>query len=302
MKWTLVILLLLLSVLTVTVASRQHLTYTAPYPAIRASADTAIIARGRHLVYSAAHCIDCHHVGNPDSLIGLGQEVTLSGGAEFDLPVGKIYSKNITPDLQTGIGKLSDSEIVRALRYGVHPDGTAVFDFMPFHNTSDEDMTAILSFLRAQKPVHSPVPANKLNMLGYAVKAFLVKPVGPSGEVPRVVKRDTTAAYGRYLAFNVAECNGCHTKRDMAGRFLGEPFAGGNLVHGFITPNLTPDPSGRIYSWSKAQFIQRFRMGKLIPESPMPWKSFGRMTDEELTAIYNFLHALPPVKTAEVAR
>ena len=296
-KWIFIILIILITGIAAIVASRQHLTYEAAYPGIKASADTAIIARGRHLVYSAAHCIDCHYKGNSDSLIQLGQEVPLSGGVSFVLPVGTIYSKNITPDKETGIGRFTDGEIARALRYGVHPDGTAVYDFMPFHNTSDEDLTAIISFLRSQQPVKNVIPANKLNFIGNAVKAFLVKPVGPSGPVIKSIAHDTSAAYGKYIALSVAECNGCHTKRDIAGKFIGEPFAGGNDFDGIISPNLTPDSSGRIFLWSKKLFIERFRMGKLIEKSPMPWNSFKRMTDDELTAVYNYLKTVPPVKT-----
>ncbi|HVW60878.1 MAG TPA: cytochrome c [Puia sp.] len=300
-KWTGLILLTLFTGLSLTIASRQNLHYDAPYPDIHASTDSAVIARGKHLVYSSAHCIDCHQRANADSLIALGQEVPLSGGVLFDLPVGKIYSKNITPDKETGIGRYTDVEIARALRYGVHPDGTVVYDFMPFHNTSDEDLTAMISYLRAQRPVHNAVPDHQLNLMGNAVKAFLVKPTGPVGEVPRSVSPDTTAVYGRYIAMHLAECNGCHTKRDMAGAVIGEPFGGGNNIEGFITPNLTPDPTGRIYKWTKRDFISRFRKGKLIPGSPMPWRSFGRMTDEELTALYNFLKSLKPVHDAPAA-
>jgi mono/diheme cytochrome c family protein len=297
LKWTALVLLVLAAVITLTVAARQNLKYDAPYPNIKASTDSAVVARGKHLVFSTAHCINCHSKKNPDSLLALGLDVPLSGGVLFDLPLGKIYSRNITPDPETGIGKYSDAEIARALRYGVHPDGTVVFDFMPFHNTSDEDLTAIISYLRVQKPARNEVPQNTLNVLGKIVKAFLVKPVGPDGEVPKSVQRDTTANYGKYIAVNVAECNGCHTKRDMTGAYTGEPFGGGNDIEGFITPNLTPDSSGRIFNWSKQNFIDRFRMGKLHPKSPMPWNSFKRMTDEELTAVYNYLKTVKPVRT-----
>jgi mono/diheme cytochrome c family protein len=300
LKWTGTVLGVLIAGISVTVLSRQNLKYNAPYPNIKASIDTAIISRGKHLIFSSAHCINCHSQNNPDSLISLGQDVPLTGGVLFDLPVGKIYSKNITPDDETGIGQFSDAEIARALRYGVHPDGTAVFDFMPFHNTSDEDLTAIISYLRAQKPVRSEIPKTTLNILGKIVKAFMVKPVGPNGEVPKTVSRDTTASYGRYLAVSVAECNGCHTKRNLAGEYTGEPFAGGNEIDGFITPNLTPDSSGRIFNWSKQNFIDRFHTGKLYPKSPMPWNSFKRMTDEELTSIYNYLKTVKPVRTEKV--
>jgi mono/diheme cytochrome c family protein len=214
------------------------------------------------------------------------------------MPIAKIYTKNITPDSATGIGRFSDPEIARALRYGVHPEGTAIFDFMPFHNMSDDDLTAVISFLRSQKPVVNKIPDNTYTVMGRVVKAFLIKPVGPSGDVPESVTPDTTANYGKYLAMSVANCSGCHTKRDlMTGAFTGEYFAGGMEIDGFITPNLTPDPDGRIYNWSKKNFIDRFRMGKLIPKSPMPWNSFKRMNDDELTAIYNYLKSLKPVKT-----
>jgi len=299
LKWTGIILFVLIIGLTITVMSRQHLKYDAPYPNIVASTDTTIIARGKHLVFSSAHCINCHSRINPDSLVALGQDVQLTGGYLFDIGIAKIYSKNITPDNETGIGKYTDAEIARVLRYGLHPDGTAVLDFMPFHNASDEDLTAIISYLRSQKPVRNEVPKNSYSILGNVIKAFLLNPVGPDGEVPKEVKRDTTAVYGKYLAVSLAECNGCHTKRGIAGKFVGEPFAGGEEIEGFVTPNLTPDSTGRIFYWSKQNFIDRFRMGKLIPKSPMPWNSFKRMTDDELTAIYNYLRTVKPVKTEQ---
>ncbi|MBL7709083.1 MAG: cytochrome c [Chitinophagaceae bacterium] len=297
LKWTGIVLLLLLGGLSATIAMRQNIQYDRPYPAITASTDSAVIQKGKHIIFGAAHCADCHSKANPDSLIALGQDVPLTGGFMFELPVGKVYTKNITPDKETGIGNYTDAEIARALRYGVHRDGTAIFDFMPFHNMSDEDMTAVISYLRSQKPVRNEVPGNEFNVLGYAVKAFLIKPVGPEGEVTSSVKVDSTANYGKYLANNVANCVGCHTERDMmTGAFTGEPFAGGLEIDGFVTPNLTPDPGSRIYSWSQEQFINRFKMGKLHPKTPMPWNSFKRMSDDELKAIYAYLKTVKPVK------
>jgi mono/diheme cytochrome c family protein len=301
LKWTGIVLMALLVILAVTVMARQNLKYKAPYPNIVASHDSVIIARGKQLVFGPAHCADCHSKTNADSLIALGQDVPLTGGYLFDMPIAKIYTKNITPDSTSGIGRLTDGEIARALRYGVHPDGTAIFDFMPFHNTSDEDLTAIISYLRAQKPVKNEIPVNSFTLLGRVIRAFLIKPVGPNGDVPVAIKRDTSAQYGKYLAMNVANCSGCHTQRDMmTGAFTGEYFAGGLEIDGFITPNLTPDPSGRIYNWSQKNFIDRFRMGKIYQKSPMPWNSFKRMSDDELKSIYHFLRTVKPVKTEKI--
>jgi mono/diheme cytochrome c family protein len=138
--------------------------------------------------------------------------------------------------------------------------------------------------------------------VGKLIKAFLIKPAGPTAPPPVAVKEDTTAAYGRHMVMAIANCNECHTKRDGIGNYVGEPLAGGTVFEekgkpSLISPNLTPDPTGRIYNWSLENFIQRFRMGKLIPYSHMPWESFGRMSDTELKAIYNYLKTLKPVKT-----
>lgn len=303
LKWTGLVLLTLITGLAVATALRQNLQYDAPYPDITASKDSSVIARGKHLVFGSAHCINCHNPNNPDSLVRLGLEVPLTGGFKFAIPLGDIYSKNITPDSATGIGSYTDAEIARALRYGVHPDGTVVFDFMPFHNMSDEDLTAVISYLRAQKPVYNKVPDHDLNILGKVVKAFMVKPVGPDGPVPATVTKDTTYAYGRYMAMSVAECNGCHTLRDMSGAFIGEPFAGGGKMEeggiAYYPPNLTTDPGSRIAGWSQDDFINRFRKGRIIPGSPMPWDSYNRMDDVELKAIYQYLSSLKPAKTPE---
>lgn len=304
LKWTGIILLFIIAGLFIIIAVRQNRKFDAPYPAIRASADSTIIARGKAIIFGPAHCANCHAPAEMEQQVSRGIEAPLSGGQVFDLPIGKIYSKNITPD-KTGIGDMTDAEFARALRYGVRRDGTALFDFMPFHNTSDEDLIAIISYLRHQPPVTNEVPENKLNLLGKTVNAFLLKPAGPIGEVPASIKRDTSVLYGQYLANNVANCRGCHTNRDlMTGAFTGEDYAGGLKMeavtdagtYSITTPNLTPDPTGRIKGWSQEQFINRFRIGKLIPQSHMPWAPFSRMSDDELKAIYNFLQTVKPVR------
>ena len=120
LKWTGLVIVFIIAIVAVTTAFRQHLTYDAPYPAIKASTDSAVIARGRHLVLGPGHCADCHSpVRNVDSLLQLGQDPTLSGGIKFDLPFGKFYTRNLTPDSATGIGSMTDGEIARVLRYSV---------------------------------------------------------------------------------------------------------------------------------------------------------------------------------------
>ncbi|HEX2607186.1 MAG TPA: cytochrome c [Flavisolibacter sp.] len=303
LKWTGLIILFLLAGITVTTMARQHLKYEAEYPTIKASKDSALIAKGRHIVLGPGHCLDCHSpIKNVDSVLKLGQDPPLSGGMAFKLPFGTFYTRNLTSDPETGLGNFTDGEIARVLRHSVKKNGEAVLPFMPFQDLSDEDLTAVISYLRSTKPVKNKVPDHSYNAMGALIKAFLIKPSGPSQPPVASVKADTTAAYGRHLVMAVANCNECHTKRDGIGAYVGEPLAGGTEFSEeghptLYTPNLTPDPSSRIYGWSEADFIKRFRMGKLISYSHMPWESFGRMTDDELKAIYKYLKELKPVKT-----
>lgn len=307
LKWTGIVLVALIAILTTTIASRQNLKFEAPYPDIKASKDSAVIARGKFFVYGPAHCAYCHTKLDKWQDVEAGKELPLTGGHLFDFPPGKMYSRNLTPDKETGIGNLSDSEIARALRYGVGHDGRALFDLMPFHNVSDEDLTAIISYLRSTEPVKNEVPENKFNMLGNIVKAFLLKPTGPDPtiEVPvNSPKPDTTVEYGRYMAQSVANCRGCHTERDLkTGAYIGPFYGGGLKIPSEIdltvmisTPNITTDPNfGRLASWTQKDFINRFREGRKFPASIMPWGPFSRMTDIELIAIYKFLKTIPPV-------
>jgi mono/diheme cytochrome c family protein len=216
-----------------------------------------------------------------------------------------MYAPNLTPDKETGIGNLTDQQIARALRFGVGHDGRALFDFMPFHNLSDDDLRAVISFVRAQPATKHKVPETDLNFIGKAVKAFLIKPVGPSEAIQASVPADTTANYGKYLVNNVANCKGCHTNRDLfTGAYTGPELAGGLKFESAtepgtytVTPNLTPDKeTGRIANWSQEQFITRIRQGKIIPASEMPWASFQQMSDNDLKAIYKYLHSVKPVK------
>ena len=304
LKWTgIVILALVVGVATAT-ALLQHKTFEAPYPAIKASKDSAVIARGRHLVLSAAHCADCHSpIRNVDSLLKLGQDPPLSGGYNFNFALGSFYSRNITSDSATGIGRYSDEQIARMLRHSVKADGEVILPFMPFQHLADDDLSAIISYLRTTKPVRNEVPENEYKLMGNVVKAFLLKPQGPTEEIPVSVTPDSSASYGRYLVMSVANCGGCHTKRDNVGKPAGEPLAGGNPFQEkgqptLTPPNLTPDPiSGHIYGWSQEAFINRFRMGRTIKHSHMPWESFSRMTDDELKAIYNYLQTVKAVNT-----
>lgn len=309
LKWTGIVLSVLITGLSITVAARQHLHCDAPYPNIKASTDSVVIARGKHLVMGPAHCVACHSTAkNMDSLVLVGADVPLSGGIEFKFGLGTFYSRNITPDSITGIGRYTDRELARILRYGVHKNGETVLPFMNFQNISNDDLRAVISYLRSLKPVHNDVPDHDLTIMGNVVKAFLLKPVGPSGDVPHEIIADTTAAFGKYIVTQLAHCDGCHSQHDPVGKIVGPELAGGepmtrmNDSIALTPPNLTPDSSSRIFGWSAENFIQRFRMGRVNPHSEMPWPSYSTMTDVELRAIYKYLKSVKAAKTNVVKK
>ncbi|MEO8589103.1 MAG: hypothetical protein ABI432_07040 [Flavobacteriales bacterium] len=116
LKWTGIVILLLVVVFLITVFSRQNLTFEAPYPDITASADSAVIAHGEYLVHGPAHCTGCHTDKAHEAAFLRGEEVPLHGGFPFELPIGTIYTRNITNDKEHGVGRLTDGEIARTLR------------------------------------------------------------------------------------------------------------------------------------------------------------------------------------------
>ena len=301
-----VLLLLVVAGVAVYVASRQNLKFTAAFPAVAASTDTAVVARGRYVVRTLAGCASCH--GDPSRYAAYadGEETPLSGGFVFDIPPGKIRVRNITSDVETGIGAFTDGEIARALRHGVGRDGRALLPFMEVQGLSDEDLTAVVSYLRSQPPVRNPVPMHSYTLLGKIVKAtILANPVGPHGTPPQVSPRGATEENGRYLAESVSNCWACHTQRDMkTGQLVGPRFGGAigspdehNPKRSWSPPNLTRhETTGRLATLTEDAFLARFRMGRLIPGSPMPWQDYRNMSDDDLRAIYRYLATLPPVE------
>jgi len=288
------------------VAARQHLEFDAPYPSVTASSDAAVVERGRYIVRDLAPCAACHGDPSRRSASASGDDVPLSGGFVFDIPPGKFYTRNLTPDPETGLGNVPDSAIARALRYGVGHDGRALLPFMEMQGLADDDLTAVVSYLRTQSPVRNPVPPHHFTTIGKVVKAtVLANPVGPSATPPTRAPRGASVETGRYLVESVSLCWSCHTQRSqMTGALTGPRFGGttgfteaDDPGHSWSPPNITSDPAtGRLGRMSEDQFVARFRQGRVLPGSPMPWQAFARMADEDLRAIYQYLKSVPPVK------
>lgn len=306
------ILLALLTLLVVAiagiaifVAARQNLKFDAPYPKIAASTDSAVIARGRYLVRDVVNCAQCHgDTTRMAAMMSTGEDIPLSGGFHWDIPPGTFYARNITPDVETGIGSFPDSAVARALRNGVGHDGRALLPFMELQGLADDDLAAVISYLRTQPPVRNVVPAHKYSLLGRVVKAtVLANPVAASEAPPLQSPRGASVENGRYLAENVALCWACHTERNPAtGQLVGPRYGGAKGLeeatdpgHLWAPPNITSDPTtGRLAAMTEDEFVTRFRAGRLLPGSPMPWQGLQRMAEDDLRSIYRFLKTVPP--------
>ena len=300
--------------LAVYVARTWDRMYDAPLPEVRISTDPAVLALGEYLVYGPAHCVECHGA-SWDALqkLGEGVQVPLSGGLKLAMgPLGAVYSGNLTPDPETGIGRYSDAQIARMMRWAVRPDGRATVEpMMPFGNMSEDDLVAVISYLRAQAPVRNLVPANEWTMMGKVVKSFVgvMKPrttINP----PRIAPpQGVTKERGEYLARYVTNCVGCHTPRDpntfaatgpdFSGGFEMEPapIPGVDQTVWFRTPNITPAAGSALMKFpDRETFIARFQKGgRHHAGSTMPWEAFARIATEDLAALYEYLYSLPPV-------
>jgi len=244
--------------------------------------DGASVARGEHLVRNIVNCTLCH-----------GSDL---GGAVYSSSpaVGTIAGPNLTRGKGGLPADYSDLDYVRAIRHGVRRDGRSLI-VMPsevFTHLSQEDLGAVLAFLKQAPPVDREVPRSGFGPVGRALLATGKMNILVAGKTPRIdaplsVPRDTTPAYGKYIA-DISGCHGCHGFGLSGGRVAGPPG---------LPPasNLTPAGIG---NWTEADLIRALRDGKRPDGSSldefMPWKVFRGMTDAEIHAIWLYLKSVPP--------
>lgn len=283
-----------------------------PMPSLQASTDPAVIERGKYLVRGPAHCSICHMGSLAEVLRSdAGEELPLRGGLAFPIgPIAVYYTANLTQDRATGIARYTDGQLFRMLRHNVKPDGRAsLAPLMPFANMADDDLVAIVSYLRVGEAVRNEVPAAQWKPMGKAIAALLrpaaIQPVvghSPPAAAPAAA---ATIEQGQYLAHNVANCMACHSPLDPAtGELTGPAFSGNaagerSMIDPAVmlrAPNLTPHPTGALARFADEEaWVGRFRVGRVVRESIMPWGPYTRMTDDDLRAIYRYLHSLDPV-------
>lgn len=283
-----------------------------PYPALAASTDPAVIERGRYLVHGPAHCSQCHSTADrahPEQIL----TEPLHGGLEFAMgPLGSLYGRNLTSDPETGIGRRSDAELARVLRTGVLPEGElSIFMRYSAASLSDEDIVAVISYLRTTAPVKHAVPERQLTPLGLVIVKFAFSAVAPrpaEGPVGVPAPTEPSVERGRYLADHVMLCTACHSEYDpmtfepvgpRGGGGLVEPSKGDDSDMEYWPPNLTSHATGITGKLDEDAFVERLRSGRTHASSIMPWENFGTATDVDLRSVYRYLRSLPPVDRDE---
>lgn len=291
-----------------TAAERKTMFPDAPAPNLSATDDPEAIARGRYLVHGPAHCSQCHS-SDDRKRPELVATTPLRGGLAFEMgPIGATYARNITPDEETGIGRLTDAQLARAIRTGVMHDGTlSIFMRFSAAQLSDEDLVAVISYLRSVEPVRNEVPRGGWTLFGKVLITFAFpelqpRPITGPEHVPP--SEEPSVERGRYLAEHVALCTACHTEMDQATFEPSGPKAGGSLPepsHGddsdmeFVAPNLTSHPTGITGRMDEDAFVARLRGGRAIASSIMPWEGIQATSESDLRSIYRYLKSLPPV-------
>jgi len=277
----LVLVVILAGVVYVASERKLRKTYDTSVDSLHVPTDPASVARGEHLVRNVVNCTLCHGAD-------LGGAVYSSSPA-----LGTIAGPNLTRG-KGGVGPdYTDADYLRAIRRGVKPDGRSLI-VMPsevFTHISQEDMGAVLAYLRSAPPVDRDVPKSGFGPVGRALLAAGKMNILVAGKTPRLtpplsVPRDPTPAYGKYLA-DISGCHGCHGYGLSGGRVAGPPD---------LPPasNLTPAGIG---SWTEADLVRALREGKRPDGSTldefMPWKVFRGMTDAEIHALWLYLSTVP---------
>lgn len=261
-------------------------------------ATPARLARGEYLAEGVLRCFTCHSERDWNAPGAPPIEATKGAGGLYDLADGtSIAAPNLTPDNETGIGTWTDDMLARAIREGVGHDGRVLhpaMDYGSFRRISDEDLAAVIVFLRSRSPVHNALPPTRLPIEKQEEVAARLSPL-----IAPVPERDLSdpIELGRYLVL-LGNCEGCHTSW-YSPRNPGLLSGGNTIDRGSegltsFSSNITPHPSG--LSYPTEAFIQVIRTGKGSTLNPlMPWTVYQHLTDEDLAAIYAFLQTMQPV-------
>ena len=272
-------------VLTLIGNARLNKTYDFPPSNITLPTDAASLEFGKHR--AEVLCESCHGT----DLSGI--ENWFNAG-----PLGTVDSANLTSG-EGGFGREATSveDYVRAIRHGIDPEGKPIF--MPAvvstANLSDQDLAAIIAYVKSVPPVdhvtrgHNFTPLAKIMMAAGMLGQLPVESVSHANQVSAPA-RGVSKEYGEYMV-NTNDCHVCHGPNLNGGKFPDPTIQK-------ISPNLTP--GGDLSAWTEEQFITTLRTGVTphghnLDNQFMPWKNYGKFSDDELKAIWLYLQSIPPM-------
>jgi mono/diheme cytochrome c family protein len=254
------------------------------------------VKRGEYLA-RAADCLVCH---------------TASGGADYagglaiSLPFGTLYTTNITPDKDTGIGDYSDRDFLDALRRGRRRDGTHLYPAMPYTSytyMTDADGLAIKAYLFSLPAVHATAPDNTFAfpfnqrwlMVFWSTLFNADARFAPNSD------RSPEWNRGAYIAEALAHCGECHTPRNL-GLALdnGKKFAGA-MTAGWHAFNITSDQGSGIGGWSDDEVFAYLATGHALgPMGEAVDQSFSQMAPSDIRALVSYLRSVPPIASPDL--
>ncbi len=272
----------------------------APLPAAN-SFSPVLVAKGAVLA-GAGYCAVCHTASG-------GQPY--AGGYALATPFGVIYSLNITPDPQTGIGNWSEAAFARAMHAGVARDGSYLFPAFPydhFTKINDDDIQALYAYLMTLPPVNAPAKADTLPFpfnIRYLQAGWQLLFFHGGRYQPDTTK---SAAWNRgaYLAESLSHCGGCHTPRNAFGaEEAGHEYAGA-LIDGWYAPPLTAANPAPV-PWTRAELFTYLRTGASDVHgtaagsmSPVVHTGLAKLPDADIQAIATYFSDIDGAATRAV--
>jgi mono/diheme cytochrome c family protein len=262
----------------------------------------SLVERGEYLTH-AADCVVCHTAKDG---------VPFAGGRAFVLPFGTIYSTNITPDVDTGIGGYSDANFLDAVHKGIGRGGTKLYPAMPYASytyMADADALAIKAYLFTLKPIHAPAPANTLvfPFNQRSLMSLWSALFNPDQRYAPNVERSAEWNRGAYLAEAMEHCGECHTPRNLFFALNNRQKFAGAVQAGWRAYNITPDRSSGVGAWSDADLMHYLSIGHAdgrgTASGPMGEAvdaSLGHLMPPDIAAMVTYLRSVAGVATSDL--
>jgi mono/diheme cytochrome c family protein len=267
-----------------------------------ALAQASVVERGAYLA-RAADCMVCHTTAG-------GKEY--AGGLGFKLPFGTLYSTNITPDKETGIGNYSDQDFLAAMHRGIRRDGARLYPAMPFTSytyVSDADALAIKAYLFSLPPVRAAAPENTLMFpfnqrwaMGFWSALF-----NPDTRFQPDTSKSPEWNRGAYLAEALAHCGECHTPRNLAFALNNRLKFAGAVTAGWRAFNISSDKTTGVGAWRDDDLVSYLSIGHAdghgTASGPMGEAvdhSLSKLAPEDIRAVVAYLRSVPPTASTDL--